>query len=384
MSTPRSEWVDLIKLRCAVTREHAPLARLLERCGTPAAACAASTATWREICGFVPSPGRLGGEADRRAESMAETLESLNAEILDIRQPDYPLSLRRLPQPPAVLFILGRREILDRPAIAVVGTRAHSAYGRDAAVSLVVGLVRAGYVVVSGLARGIDGVAHRTSLEMGGDTVAVLGNGLDIVYPPEHRELRAAIATRGCLVTEFAPTRPPHKRHFPQRNRIIAGLARGVLVVEAAERSGALITAHYALEEGKEVFAVPGPIHNSGSVGPHRLIQDGAALVTSAADLLQVLHARSDEPRPAVASEGEDPGIGALPDPQPEATVLARRIWQRLAAGPRELEGLGVDLGARPEAISTALLELELAGLVERLPGPRYGRRGAGRIGGAD
>jgi DNA processing protein len=305
---------------------------------------------------------------------MAGTLESLGAEVLDIRQPDYPDSLRRLPQPPAVLFVLGRRAVLDHPAIAVVGTRAHSAYGRDATVSLVVGLVRAGYAVVSGLARGIDGVGHRTALEMGGDTIAVLGNGLDVVYPPEHGDLRAAIAHRGCLVTEFAPTRPPRRHHFPQRNRIIAGLARAVLVVEATERSGALITAHYAMEDGKEVFAVPGPIHNPGSRGPHRLIQDGAALVTSAADLLQVLQSRSDEPAPAAATRSDDSASAKPADPHPDASALARRIWRRLAAGPRDLEELGTDLGARPEALSAALLELELAGLVERLPGPRYGR----------
>ncbi len=144
----------------------------------------------------------------------------------------------------------------------MIGTRAHSTYGRDATVSFVVGLVRAGYTIVSGLARGIDGIAHRTTLEVGGDTVAVLGTGIDVPYPPEHEELFQTIAERGCLVSEFPPGTPPHKWHFPQRNRIIAGLARAVLVVEAPEKSGALITAHYALDEGKEVFAVPGPIHN--------------------------------------------------------------------------------------------------------------------------
>jgi DNA processing protein len=157
---------------------------------------------------------------------------------------------------------MGRLELLERPGIAVVGTRCHSSYGRDAAVSLVVGLVRAGYVIVSGLARGIDSIAHRTALDVGGETVAVLGTGLDVPYPPEHAELFALIGERGCLVTEFPPGTRPRKYHFPQRNRIIAGLARGVLVIEAPLKSGALITANFALDEGKEVFAVPGPIHN--------------------------------------------------------------------------------------------------------------------------
>jgi DNA processing protein len=188
--------------------------------------------------------------------------------ILELDDPHYPTALRNLPQPPPILHVQGHLELFERPGIAVVGTRRHTTYGRDATVSLVVGLVRAGYVILSGLARGIDSIAHRTALDVGGDTVAVLGTGLDVPYPPEHEDLAELMAERGCLVTEFPPGTPPLKYHFPQRNRLIAGLARAVLVVEAPEKSGALITAHYALEEGKEVFAVPGPIHNrTGSSG---------------------------------------------------------------------------------------------------------------------
>jgi DNA processing protein len=182
--------------------------------------------------------------------------------ILELDGQCYPTALRSVPQPPPSLHVRGRLDLLERPGIAVVGTRAHSTYGRDATVSFVVGLVRAGYTIVSGLARGIDSIAHRTALDVGGDTVAVLGTGLDVPYPPEHSDLFALIAERGCLVSEFPAGTPPRKYHFPQRNRIIAGLARGVLVVEAPEKSGALITANFALDEGKEVFAVPGPIHN--------------------------------------------------------------------------------------------------------------------------
>jgi len=185
--------------------------------------------------------------------------------VLELADAQYPRALRNLPQPPPTLYVQGRLELLDRPGIAVVGTRSHTTYGRDATVALVLGLVRAGYVILSGLARGIDSIAHRTALDVGGDTVAVLGTGLDVRYPPEHEELAERIAERGCLVSEFPPGTPPLKYHFPQRNRLIAGLARAVLVVEAPERSGALITAHYALDEGKEIFAVPGPIHNESS-----------------------------------------------------------------------------------------------------------------------
>jgi len=262
MTSPRSEWPALIKLRTVTSRENAPLAHMLERCGSAESALLAVPEIWREVCSFMPKPERLGPTADPRAEEAARALADLGAIVVDVRQPDYPEALRRLPQPPPVLFVLGRLELLSRASIAVVGTRNYTTYGRDATVSLVLGLVRAGYTIVSGLARGIDSIAHRTALDVGGDTVAVLGTGLDVPYPPEHEDLTELMAERGCLVTEFPPGTPPLKYHFPQRNRLIAGLARAVLVVEAPERSGALITAHYALEEGKDIFAVPGPIHN--------------------------------------------------------------------------------------------------------------------------
>ncbi len=297
--------------------------------------------------------------------------------ILEINQPNYPDALRALPQPPPVLHLRGRLELISRPGIAVIGTRAHSTYGRDATVSLVVGLVRAGYTIVSGLARGIDGIAHRTALEVGGDTVAVLGTGIDVPYPAEHDELFRAIAEHGCLVSEFPPGTPPHKWHFPRRNRIIAGLSRGVLVVEAPEKSGAMITAEYALEEGKEVFAVPGPIYNPTSAGTNRLIKEGAALVTSAADILRILESRTGEPLPeplAVGLNLDDLEARLAREPDAGASELARRVWDGLNGAARGVDELADELGAAPEALAAALLELELAGLVERRPGPRYVR----------
>lgn len=377
MTSPRSDWASLIKFRNVCSRENVPLARMLERCGSPTRALAASPDVWREVCRFAPEPERLGEEADRRAEAAARVLDALGAAVIDVRQAAYPESLRHLPQPPPVLFVRGVHELLEGPAIAIVGARRHSVYGRDAASSFTVGLVRAGYVILSGLARGIDSVAHRTALEVGGHTVAVLGNGLDVSYPPEHRDLIEAIAARGCLVTEFPPGTPPRKYHFPQRNRLIAGLARAVLVVEAAERSGALITAHYALDEGKEVFAVPGPIHNPTSVGPNRLIQDGAGLAISVADILHALRARAGEPLPDALSSGLD--VDELTrqlqrEPDPGASQLARRLWAALEAGAGDPESLAVQLSVAPGPLASALLELELAGLVRKLPGPRFER----------
>ncbi len=296
---------------------------------------------------------------------------------LELADREFPAVLRNLPQPPPRLYVQGRVELLERPGIAVVGTRQHSVYGRDATASFVVGLVRAGYTIISGLARGIDSIAHRTALEAGGDTVAVLGTGLDVPYPPEHEDLFRAIVERGCLVTEFPPGTPPLKYHFPQRNRIIAGLARGVLVVEAPEKSGAMITAEYALEEGKEVFAVPGPIHNPTSVGTNRLIQDGAALVTSVADILHVLESRTGEPLPEPLRAGLDRDLldeRLHAEPEPGASALARRLWSVLEDGACDLEELGARVGADPAPFAAALLELELAGLICKLPGPRYVR----------
>jgi DNA processing protein len=297
--------------------------------------------------------------------------------ILEIDQPDYPDALRPLPQPPPILHVRGRLELLSRPGIAVIGTRAHSTYGRDATVSFVVGLARAGYTIVSGLARGIDGIAHTTALEIGGDTIGVLGTGIDVPYPPEHEELFRAMADRGCLVTEFPPGTPPLKYHFPQRNRIIAGLARAVLVVEAPEKSGAMITAEFALDEGKEVFAVPGPIHNPTSRGTNRLIQEGAALVTSAADILRILESRTGEPLPEPLAAGlriDDLEERLEHEPDLGGSELARRVWNALDAGACGVDDLAEGLAAPPEALAAALLELELAGLVERRPGPRYVR----------
>jgi DNA processing protein len=212
---------------------------------------------------------------------------------------------------------------------------------------------------------------------VGGDTLAVLGTGLDVPYPPEHDDLAAAIAECGCLVSEFPDGTPPRRWHFPQRNRIIAGLCRGVLVVEAPERSGAMNTAEHALESGKEVFAVPGPIHNATSRGTNRLIQDGAALVTSAADILRVMESRTGEPLPKPLAAGLD--MKALEqrlerEPDPAASELARRIWEALQYGGLAIDDISNNVGAEARAVSAALLELELSGLVRRLPGPLYTR----------
>jgi DNA processing protein len=266
----------------------------------------------------------------------------------------FPRSLGAIFDAPAGLFVRGRGdlEVLDRPAVAVVGARSCSSYGADVARMLGRELCAAGIVVVSGLARGVDGHAHRGALDAGGLTVAVLGCGIDRNYPVAHAELAARIGERGLVVSEYAPGVEPAPWRFPARNRIIAGLAQATVVVEARERSGALITADLALEEGREVFAVPGEITSALSAGSNRLLRSGAAALTCAAD---VLEAFGIEPE---ASQ-------ALPD----LGEIAARIVTRLEVEPACADTLVRSLELDPSELAAALTELELAGVVSERDG---------------
>ena len=218
-----------------------------------------------------------------------EEIESAGVEILTWDDKEYPLYLKEIADPPPVLYLRGDIQTRDQWAVAVVGTRRSTSYGKHVTQQLVGDLARSGATIVSGMARGIDGVAHWAALEAGGRTLAVLGSGISQVYPPEHRALAQQIASSGALLSEFPPDTPPEAGNFPRRNRIISGLSLGVLVIEAGRKSGALITANYALEQGRDVFAVPGNINARSSVGTNRIIQEGATLVLSAEDILSLL-----------------------------------------------------------------------------------------------
>lgn len=222
-----------------------------------------------------------------------ETCLRLKVRIVSERSESYPEPLRSLPQPPPFLFMAGDWRPEDGKSLAVVGTRYPSVYGSRMARELSLGLAEAGFTVVSGLARGIDTLAHETTLSAGMRTVAVLGSGLDWIYPPENVSLAQRVARQGCLISEFPLGVPPHATHFPRRNRIISALSLGTLVVEAGNDSGALITADYALDQGREVFAVPGAVHQPGCQGTHKLIQDGAHLVERAQDIIRLLQGTS-------------------------------------------------------------------------------------------
>lgn len=270
----------------------------------------------------------------------------------------YPALVAAIYDPPPILWVRGHAQALASPSVAVVGARAASASARAVAAELAGGLARAGVTVVSGLARGVDAAAHRAALESGGTTVAVLGSGADHVYPPEHRDLAHEIAGRGVLVSELPPGAPPLAEHFPRRNRLISGLALATVVVEASERSGSLITARTALEQGREVMAVPGYVLTDRNRGGHRLIKDGAKLVETVDDILEELP-KLGRTHP---TEGQGHQTG-------ERDSLLAALGDREPSDVDELAGrTGLDTGT----LLARLIDLELQGLVERVGGGRF------------
>lgn len=262
---------------------------LLERFGSPAAVLAASGSQLRQVRGVGPELARRLASARREVDALDEirVCDEHGIRIVTERDSAYPALLREIHDPPGVLFVRGELAPQDGLAVAIVGTRHATQYGLRQAERLAGGLARAGLTIVSGLARGIDAAAHRAALAAGGRTIAVLGCGVLEVYPPEHVELANEVARQGALVSESPPRMQPMSGLFPQRNRVITGMSLGVVVVEAAERSGALVSARHAMEQGREVFAVPGPVDSRMSRGCHGLLRDGARLVESVDDVLE-------------------------------------------------------------------------------------------------
>lgn len=310
------------------------------------------------------APARAGGlRAQRR---VSDARQGDPEEVVAFGDRLYPPALRHVYDPPRQLWVrgalAGQLDALAAPAIAVVGSRDATAYGLAMARKLGRGLAEAGLTVVSGLALGIDGAAHRGALEAGGPTVAVTGAGTDVVYPRQHGALRGEILRRGALVSELPPGTPPLRSHFPRRNRIISGLSLGVVVVEATLKSGSLVTARHALEQGREVFAVPGPARAPRSQGPHELLRRGARLVESVDDVLAELPPGiARRPQPAGAPAG-GPGL------EDEDA----RILEALGAGAATPDALVARLGIGVAEVLRRLVALELRGLVSRGPGGRY------------
>jgi DNA processing protein len=312
---------------------------------------------------------------------MKPSVMTAQGNLIAIADDGYPARLRAIADPPAVLYCEGRIEPKDRQAVAIVGARRATPYGLQATETLARELSGAGFTVVSGLARGIDAAAHRAALEAGGRTIAVLGCGLDMTYPPEHARLREEIAGCGAVLTEFPAGTAPKPSHFPQRNRIISGLALGLVVVEAAEDSGSLITARRALEQGREVFAVPGSIDAPLSRGPHGLIKQGAKLVETVDDIIeellpQLIRTPLGQDLAATEAAGASKRRSVLPKAKelPNLSPEERLLLDQMSRDPLYLDDLTERSGLTPAGVAGILLGLELKDLVRQLPGQRYYR----------
>ncbi|HET6434567.1 MAG TPA: DNA-processing protein DprA [Xanthomonadaceae bacterium] len=351
---------------------------LLETHGGAVAALAAGTCAWRAAgLGAEQVAALRTPDAAALARGRA-WLQAAGHHLIGWTDPDYPPLLRRGANPPVALFVAGEPARLWHPQLAVVGSRAASAGGLDNARAFAAALAAAGFGIASGMAAGIDTAAHEATLAAGGLTIAVLGTGPDVPYPRANRALHARIADSGAVVSEYPPGTRALKEYFPNRNRILAGLSLGTLVVEAALRSGALITARQAADAGREVFAVPGSIHNPVARGCHRLLREGAALVEDAGEVIAALAPLAGElgaalrarlagaPAPPVAT-----GSAAVADPvDPDH----QRLWRALGHDPTGMDQLAERTGLTPAELSSMLLLMELEGRVVHAHG-RYSRK---------
>jgi len=343
----------------------ARLATLLDHFGSALGALSAPFAFLCDLPGISRAAATAITTADRNAARRAlEATAARGARLLFPADPEFPATLRLIPDPPALLFAEGRLELLQRPAVAVVGSRDHSAYGASICRRVSGASARAGLAVVSGMARGLDALAHAAALEAGGATIGVLGNGLGVVYPAANRSLYRKVSEGGLLLTEFPPGERPVVGSFPRRNRLISGLARVTVVIEAAEGSGTLITVGTALAQGRDVMAVPGNITSRTSVGTNRLLRDGAEPLLGVEDLL----AHYPE-----AEAGHRRPIGtpspALPSAPADLTPAEARLHQALGAGALATDDLIRVAGVSPAETLAALSALELRGLVAQRGG---------------
>lgn len=352
-------WLRLNRLNVSPRRQRA----LLQHFQSPQAIFTApAEAVERVDATAVPKIAQVLREYD--AEADVQELERRGFQLLSLYDPSYPALLKAIEDPPPVLFVRGSLQPSDDRAVAVVGSRRSSAYGRLVAEDLSRQLVAYGLTVVSGLAPGIDTAAHQGALRAAGRTLAVLGCGLDVCYPRENQALAEAIAERGALVSEFPLGTPPEAWRFPARNRIISGLSRAVVVIEAPLNSGALITADFALEQGREVLAVPGNVNNWRHAGCHRLIKEGARLVEEARDVLEALGLSF----PLSPNEGSETPL------PPSLEPSERGILQVLGRQQKHIDQICREAALPPAQVNSTLVLLELKGLVRRLPGNLFMR----------
>jgi len=342
----------------------ATLRQLLHRFGLPESVIGAGR---RALSEFLQAEVLDAMHSEQVARGVSQALqwsETTDRALVAWDVSEYPKVLLEVSDPPALLYCVGRTELLNRPALAIVGSRNATAQGMRNAQAFARTLSDAGLTIVSGLALGVDAAAHRGGLEGPSSTIAVLGTGVDLVYPPANRALAQEIAKQGLLVSEFALGSPATKQNFPRRNRIISGLARGTLIVEAAVASGSLITARAALEQGREVFAIPGSIHSPLSKGCHSLIKSGAKLVESAEDVLSELGGVPEAPALA-----QRPAQAGMPK-QAEVPFLL----DQMGFDPIDIDSLCARIGRSAQQVTAELLRLELEGRIASLPGGLYQR----------
>jgi DNA processing protein len=356
-------------LRLSLAKDVGPItfARLMEAFGDPRAVFESTVGRLTDVEGVgEKTAANILAVSERQVDAELELVAKQGARLVALGDEDYPADLARIFDPPVVLYVRGELKRVE-PAVAIVGSRSASFYGRKQSRRIASGLAGYGFAVVSGGARGIDASAHEGALEAGGRTIAVLGTGLACTYPPENADLMVRIASSGAVVSEFPMLFPAAAGNFPRRNRIISGLSLGVVVVEAAEKSGALITAKHAMEQNREVFAVPGPVDSPNSRGCHRLLRDGACLVEGPADVVEAFG--------PLAEKAPTKDIGEIIRPQ--ALMLNERekaVYAALDSTARSVDDLADETGLSVSELNGTLTVLEMRRLVKRLPGPAFVR----------
>lgn len=344
--------------------------KLVEHFGSPKAALAASRLQWAEVSGLGVKQREAFdtiSECRQKARSVLDRAHAINVHLLSIDDTAYPQLLREIPDPPVVLYCLGNTDLLQSVCVAMVGSRSATSYGRRVARSFAEGLSREGVTVVSGMALGIDSESHIGALQARGSTIGVLGCGIDVVYPRQNGSLYEQVINSGLLISEYPPGTRPEGFRFPARNRIIAGLSSGVVVVEAARKSGSLITAQLGLDFGREIFAVPGQVDSYKSEGAHWLLQQGAQLVMSHGDIMEGLFTGFGFHE--CGSSNEEPGGKEVSELLPNLEPDAIELFNQLEPYPVSREEISLKLSLSQARLSELFLYLELEGVIEMGPG---------------
>ncbi len=360
-------WLGWLALARVKGLGCASFKRLAEHFGDPRLALCASNGELAQVQGLDRDAVQgLAGFSDwAEARKELGRVLAMGARLVPFSAPEYPARLRTIADPPPVLYVKGEMREEDSRAVAIVGSRSSSDYGIRVTQELGRGLASLGFTVISGMARGIDGAAHEAALAAGGRTLAVLGSGVDVAYPPEHEGLYRNICRNGAILSELPIGTPPFSFNFPGRNRLISGLSLGVVVVEATERSGSLITAGLALEQGREVFAVPGEAGASRSRGTHRLIRQGAKLVEGVEDIVE-------EIAPQLLERAGSAGQKAPPALPSDVGIEAKKIFGLIAEQALQIDEVIEASGLTAAKVSEILLDLEMRGLLKQLPGKRF------------